>query len=258
MNQQTVSKPSRSIASSLLVAVAALLVSACSATGGSSGAPRLEIGASVAAPLGAVEFCFADRVACGIEIALVDADIEAEADAIKGSQLQATGGGAKEQVQADQMATDMAQEFSQRAAFDQNEHALLFFAEVINRRVNDQLTYMTDLEAWGEEEVWTLPLSTNGRAQGDCEDYALEKRALLLEAGVAPEQLSMATVWSEATGLHAVLVLRAQSGDYVLDNAAATMRAVNETPYEWIAIQTGVNLLSWAQVGSPSDQTVEA
>ena len=48
----------------------------------------------------------------------------------------------------------------------------------INDTVNVMVQPRTDMEMWGREEYWSYP----GR-QGDCEDYVLEKRRLLIKAG---------------------------------------------------------------------------
>ncbi len=49
----------------------------------------------------------------------------------------------------------------------------------INADVNNEIQAMTDQEHWGMPEVWSYP--TDGK--GDCEDYVLEKRRRLVEAG---------------------------------------------------------------------------
>ena len=49
----------------------------------------------------------------------------------------------------------------------------------INRSVNRDVQPVSDMENYGVEEWWSLPL--NGK--GDCEDYALEKRHQLMAKG---------------------------------------------------------------------------
>ena len=61
-----------------------------------------------------------------------------------------------------------------------NSHSL---AERINREVNASVTYKTDLAQYGTPEHWCLPTDF-----GDCEDYALLKRKLLLEQGWSNDQ----------------------------------------------------------------------
>lgn len=58
-------------------------------------------------------------------------------------------------------------------------------AERINRDVNASITYKTDLAQYGTPEHWCLPSNF-----GDCEDYALLKRKLLLELCVTFDMYS--------------------------------------------------------------------
>ncbi len=51
-------------------------------------------------------------------------------------------------------------------------------AERINSDVNASVSYKTDLEQYSKPEYWV-----EAGTFGDCEDYALLKRALLLNAG---------------------------------------------------------------------------
>src|SRR5262249_19405331 len=55
----------------------------------------------------------------------------------------------------------------------------------INRKVNETIKPMTDLDHYGVVEKWTYP----DDGYGDCEDYVLLKRKLLMEAGWPREAL---------------------------------------------------------------------
>lgn len=221
----------------LIAAGFALLASACSATTSGGVSARLDAGPVTAPPRGAFEFCVREPAICGLEApTLLKADLSE----------QATAGGAKSTPSTDAIVIDPP---APAAAPSWDDDALLLaLAAAVNDQVNDALVYAADLDVWGREEAWAMPLSRDGVSEGDCEDYALEKRALLLEAGVSPGRLLLATAWSRETGHHAVLILRAAGGDYVLDNAEPRLRRVNDTPYRWTAIQTGEHFLSWAQV----------
>src|SRR5262245_50929089 len=59
----------------------------------------------------------------------------------------------------------------------------------INQWVNDNVKPMTDLEHWGVVERWSYP----NDGYGDCEDYVLLKRKLLMQAGW-PRQALLITV----------------------------------------------------------------
>lgn len=83
----------------------------------------------------------------------------------------------------------------------------------INRQVNASVVPVTDFELYGQEEMWTYP-----NRYGDCEDYALLKRLMLIQHGWAPESLLMTVVWDENGDGHAVLTVTTSAGDLVLDN----------------------------------------
>ena len=115
----------------------------------------------------------------------------------------------------------------------------------VNQSINMQIRPRNDLDLHGMADFWTLPLTRDGTAEGDCEDYALEKRRALLEEGVPETALFLAVGYSAATGRHAVLVVRTDQGDYVLDNMTPYILPWAETPYRWIARQMPGDLLSW-------------
>ena len=90
----------------------------------------------------------------------------------------------------------------------------------INLQINNKITWQSDLDRYGLEERWTMLLAFDLGKFGDCEDFALEKRRLLLEMGIPASALALATTTSKATGSHALLVIRTTQGEYVLDNTA--------------------------------------
>src|SRR5262249_59475568 len=49
----------------------------------------------------------------------------------------------------------------------------------VNQWVNENVRPMTDMDHWGVVEKWSYP--TDG--YGDCEDYVLQKRKMLVDAG---------------------------------------------------------------------------
>lgn len=120
----------------------------------------------------------------------------------------------------------------------------------INLQINNKITWQSDIDRYGLEERWTMPLAFDLGRYGDCEDFALEKRRLLLEMGVPAGALALATTTSKATGSHALLVIRTTQGDYVLDNTTPWVLPWTETDYQWITIQEGSNLLQWRAVAS--------
>jgi len=126
-----------------------------------------------------------------------------------------------------------------------DERALLSLAGKVNLAVNRAYRQVSDARQYGVEEFWALP--TKGRG-GDCEDFALAKKLRLIEAGVAPGQLLLATALDRKNAFHAVLVLRTASGDYVLDNLRNGIRRWADTGYSFLRIQDPKAPSRWTAV----------
>ncbi|MEL7047441.1 MAG: transglutaminase-like cysteine peptidase [Pseudomonadota bacterium] len=123
----------------------------------------------------------------------------------------------------------------------------------VNRFVNDRIKPRTDTEIYGVSEYWTLPSTV-----GDCEDYALLKRQLLVERGWPPSSLLMTVVRDEVGDGHAILTARTAQGDFVLDNKIADVRIWNATPYEFVMRQSYVNPMTWVSLDAAySDAPIE-
>ena len=101
-------------------------------------------------------------------------------------------------------------------------------AERINSQVNASVTYKTDLEQYSTPEFWTVA----GKF-GDCEDYALLKRAYLLEQGANPDDLYLACCWCETGEYHCVLIAETEKGAYVLDNRYPFLIQPSQVNYKW-------------------------
>lgn len=70
---------------------------------------------------------------------------------------------------------------------------------MVNRKVNAAITARSDQEIHGRKEVWSLPVQD----MGDCEDYALLKRRILIEDyGFSPSNLLMTVVKKRDNSRH--------------------------------------------------------
>lgn len=116
--------------------------------------------------------------------------------------------------------------------------------EGINRRVNNQTREITDQSQYQQADVWSLPTSRGG----DCEDFALLKKMELVRAGISPERLLLATVLDRSRNSHAVLVLRTDTGDYVLDNLTNRIKTWQSTRYTFLRMQNPSAPKSWVGV----------
>ena len=91
--------------------------------------------------------------------------------------------------------------------------------EAVNGYVNARVRYIDDRVQFGTADRWMAASETLTRGRGDCEDYAIAKRALLRAAGVPDRDLYL-VVLKDLTRRadHAVLVVRANGRFLVLDN----------------------------------------
>lgn len=112
--------------------------------------------------------------------------------------------------------------------------------DIVNREVNARIKPVTDLELYGREEYWTYP--TN---QGDCEDYVVLKRRILISRGWPASALLITVVRDELGDGHAVLTVRTKQGDYVLDNKVDTIHMWRNTPYQYLMRQSYLNPRLW-------------
>lgn len=110
----------------------------------------------------------------------------------------------------------------------------------INRLVNARIAPATDMELYGVLEHWTIPTTS-----GDCEDYALLKRQILIKKGWPPGALLMTVVRDERGDGHAVLTARTSLGDYVLDNKVADIKLWHQTGYRFVMRQSYVDPRLW-------------
>ena len=114
----------------------------------------------------------------------------------------------------------------------------------INIDVNKTIKPASDIDNYGLDEVWTYP--DNGK--GDCEDYALLKRRLLNEQGVSLANLLLTVVRKPDGEGHAVLTLRSDKGDFILDNLSDKVKPWRETGYKYLKRQASTNTGRWVSL----------
>ena len=117
----------------------------------------------------------------------------------------------------------------------------------MNTAVNTSIQPVTDLELYGKVEYWTYP--TNNK--GDCEDYVLLKQRILMERGWPESTLLITVVRDENNEGHAVLTVRTDKGDFVLDNKRRDIMRFADTPYTYIKQQSERNPLVWISLLPP-------
>ena len=117
----------------------------------------------------------------------------------------------------------------------------------VNRYVNESVKPMTDLEHWGTIEKWSYP----DDGFGDCEDYVLLKRRLLIQAGWPREALLITVVRDRRDEGHAVLTVKSDRGEFILDNQVEGILPWFETGYRFVKRQSQKDPNVWVSLGDP-------
>lgn len=86
-----------------------------------------------------------------------------------------------------------------------------------------------------EGDTWrALP----GGGDGDCDDWVMTQRRLLVRWGVSPGALRMLAVRTPANEGHLVLLVATDRGGWVLDNLAPRPYALADMPHTPVAAST--------------------
>ncbi len=115
---------------------------------------------------------------------------------------------------------------------------------VINESVNREIKPVSDQEQYGVVERWTYP----EHGKGDCEDYVLVKRKRLVESGWPASALLITVVRDEFGEGHAVLTVRTDRGDFILDNKRSEILPWNKTDYFFIKRQSAEDPSKWVSL----------
>ncbi|MFK0382405.1 MULTISPECIES: transglutaminase-like cysteine peptidase [Rhizobium/Agrobacterium group] len=113
----------------------------------------------------------------------------------------------------------------------------------VNYTVNTTITPMTDMEIYGVEERWAYPTTA-----GDCEDFVLLKRKMLMNKGISPSNLLITVVLQPNGQGHAVLTVRTDRGDFILDNMRNKVMNWSETEYTYLKRQDSANPGRWVKI----------
>lgn len=123
----------------------------------------------------------------------------------------------------------------------------------VNLSVNDSIKPMNDFDIYGKDEVWAYP-----DGFGDCEDYVLEKRRILMNSGISLSNLLITVVRKPDGEGHAVLTVRTDKGDFVLDNLAAAVKLWDETGYRYLKRQASDHTGRWVSIRDGENTMVGA
>ena len=147
--------------------------------------------------------------------------------------------------------TEFCQRYPGECAVDLNEAMVVDLTPrayqaiaAVNRRVNASITPMTDRDHWGVADKWDIP--TDG--YGDCEDFQLLKRKMLVEAGLPRRAMRMTVVIDEKNEGHAVLSVKTNRGDLILDNKTDDVLTWLETGYVFVKRESQ-DAQAWVSLG---------
>jgi predicted transglutaminase-like cysteine proteinase len=119
--------------------------------------------------------------------------------------------------------------------------------ERVNLFINTHVKPMTDMEHWGVVERWNYP----DDGYGDCEDYVLAKRKMLMQAGWPREALLITVVRDKRGDGHAVLTVKTDKGEFTLDNQNDQIQLWSDTGYRFVKRQSQSDPNVWVSLGDP-------
>jgi predicted transglutaminase-like cysteine proteinase len=121
--------------------------------------------------------------------------------------------------------------------------------KTVNDRVNHTIKPMTDMDHYGVIQWWRYP----DDGAGACHSYALLKRRMLLEAGWPRTALLMTIVHEKDGEGHAVLTVKTDRGEFILDNLNEKILPWSETPYSYYKRQSQADPNVWVALDDPRD-----
>ena len=127
----------------------------------------------------------------------------------------------------------------------------------INQSVNLEVAGADDIDLHWMSEWWTYP-----DKYGDCEDYVLEKRRRFKAMGVSASALLITYVIVDLEVInpdqkfedddryidHAVLTVRTDKGDLILDNLVSEVLPWQYSPHYFISRQTPLHARKWEKI----------
>jgi predicted transglutaminase-like cysteine proteinase len=129
----------------------------------------------------------------------------------------------------------------------------------INTIVNQEVAPISDEDHYRiyEQDIlnwWTYP----DDGMGNCNDYVLMKRKLLIEAGWPKGSLLMTVVVDHHGDGHLILMVRTDRGDLILDNMREDIVSWDRTGYRFVKRQSALNPNDWVSIDAPGDPRTAA
>ena len=118
----------------------------------------------------------------------------------------------------------------------------------VNSAVNNSIKPQVKLKSALVEDWVVAP------REGDCSDYAVTKRHILLARGWPSDSLLLAEVVITSGEHHLVLVVRTSNRDLVLDNLNSDIRPISQSNYRWVRGQQTENPRFWSTIKVEQDR----
>lgn len=93
----------------------------------------------------------------------------------------------------------------------------------IQRQGNKDVSYQEDIRTYGQIEKWAYPKEDGPKLLGDCEDFSIYKRKLLMDAGVPGGALLLTICKNSSEQGHCVLCVVTNDRDFIMCNAHETL-----------------------------------
>jgi predicted transglutaminase-like cysteine proteinase len=121
----------------------------------------------------------------------------------------------------------------------------------VNQFVNSAIKPASDMDTYHTAEFWAYPTSA-----GDCEDYVLLKKKLLMQLGFKADELLITVLLDEHGEGHAVLSVLASNADFILDNRRNEILSANQTNYKFLKRQSQLDPTQWMSLRKTDTQVI--
>jgi predicted transglutaminase-like cysteine proteinase len=121
----------------------------------------------------------------------------------------------------------------------------------VNTFVNSSIKPSSDIDLYHTTEFWAYPTTA-----GDCEDYVLLKKRLLVKLGFNADELLITVLLDEHGEGHAVLTVLTQNADLILDNRRDEVLSANQTNYKFLKRQSQHDPKLWVSLRKTDAQVI--
>jgi predicted transglutaminase-like cysteine proteinase len=96
------------------------------------------------------------------------------------------------------------------------------------QKEGNKVVWTDDRETWGEIERWDFPKEVGRRKIEDCDGITLYKMRDLIKRGIPAKCLLFTIVYTEEDEGHAILCVKTDRGDFLLDNRHVKVKSYDD------------------------------